>query len=612
MAALAAALCVFLVVSGRIPWNADQAVVSLMATHMLDGRSHPVIFWGTNYGGTIEPHLVAASFAVFGASPAVFRSTMAVLYALYLAGAAALTWRFFGRRAALAACAWLALPPFFLPYKGLTSDGLYEMVALLGLASLFLALLADERLAAGRPAAAVLSGLGLAAGLGLWVTPLTLPTSGLAAAWLAAGRWRSVPGRGAVAWALGGLLGASPWIAWNLRHDWASVRAREIAPASGSGLVSNVSRFLTDTVPVFLGAARPNFSADPHASFPGARVVVPLLVLALVLPAAAAARRDRRLRLLFLCLAVLSAAAVSSGRLNPSEPRFLIAGYAALAALIGASFSALVGRGSKRWFAAGLAALLASDVSSAFQARRHLVDADDAQVTGPLGPVLAELRAHGITRVWTNYWAAYRITFESGEEIVAAPIPREDTDRYAPIRDAVLRASDPAVVLLPPRDRCFRLFLEERGEPFGEARSGAFAIFHHLPADVRDLVRAAGALPMPSGGYRPVWSAGGLPPHLKPGQDVAASASVRNDGPCTWMNNVRLVVSWTGPEAREDAFPTPDRRVSPGADADLSFRLRAPAAPGVYGLRLDLEQVGVTRFSRKGGATYDTRVVVAP
>ncbi len=605
-------MCVFLLATARIPWNADQAVVSLMATHILDGRSHPLVFWGTNYGGTIEPHLVAGAFALFGATPAVFRATMAVLYAAYLAGAGALVWRFFGRRAALAACAWLALPPFFLPYKGLTSDGLYEMVALLGLASLFLALLADERLAAGRPAAAVLGALGLAAGLGLWVTPLTLPTAGAAALWLYAGHRRRLPGRGALAWACGGLLGAAPWIVWNLRHGWASVKARELAPATGRGLVANVAGFLTDTLPVFLGAARPNFSNNPHASFPGARVLVPLLVLALVLPAAAAARRDRRLRLLFLLLVVLSAGAVTSGRLAASEPRFLTAGYAALAALLGVSFTRLEAGNARLLFGAGLGALLASNVSGAFHARRHLEDTDDTQVTGPLAPVMAELRARGITRVWTNYWAAYRITFESGERIVAAPIPREDGYRYAPIQDAVRAASDPAVVLLPPRDACFRRYLAETGMPFLEARAGSFAIFHGLPAPVRDLVRAAGALPMPSAAYRPAWSAAELPARLEPGGEVPSRARVTNEGPCTWMNNVRLVAAWAGPGEREDFFATPDRRVPPGESVDLSFRLRAPVTPGVYVLRLDLEQEGIARFSARGGATLDARVAVTP
>ena len=90
------------------------------------------------------------------------------------------------------------------------------------------------------------------------------------------------------------------------------------------------------------------------------------------------------------------------------------------------------------------------------------------------------------------------------------------------------------------------------------------------------------------------------------------TARVTNTGPCTWMNNVRLVASWSGPGSRETAFPVSDRRVAPGETANVAFRLRAPEAPGDYRLARDLEQAGIARFSAKGGATLDVRVVVAP
>ncbi len=187
LAALSAALTAWLLASSRIPRSADQAVVALMARHILAGRGHPVFFWGSAYGGTLEPHLVAAVFAVFGPTPAVYRCVMVALYVLLLAGTALLTWRFFGRKAAFFAALFLSLPPFFLPYKVLTSDGAYASVALHGLATVWLALATDERLASDRPAARPLvafAALGITAGLGFWVTPATLPVAGVALLWL--------------------------------------------------------------------------------------------------------------------------------------------------------------------------------------------------------------------------------------------------------------------------------------------------------------------------------------------------------------------------------------------------------------------------------------------
>jgi hypothetical protein len=78
------------------------------------------------------------------------------------------------------------------------------------------------------------------------------------------------------------------------------------------------------------------------------------------------------------------------------------------------------------------------------------------------------------------------------------------------------------------------------------------------------------------------------------------------------MNNVRLVASWSGPESRETAFPVSDRRVAPGETANVRFALRAPDAPGDYRLTLDLEQVGIARFSAKGGPVLEKTIVVGP
>lgn len=617
LAVVSAGLTGWLLASSRIPRGADQAVPALMARHILAGKGHPVFYWGSTYGGSLEPHLLAGTFSIFGDSPAVYRALYVFLYAVFLAGTVALTRRFFGRPAALVSALFLALPPFFLPYKVLTSDGAYASVALLGLASLVLALTADERLGAGRPARGACMLLGLTAGLGFWVTPVTLPVAGIAFLWLL-GRRRPRPGGVALAgYALGAAAGAAPSLIWNARHGWASLRAPELAPAAGAGLLANAKGFFTESLPVLLGAARPHFTGDPHASFPGALAAVPILVALLLLPALGAARRDRRVRLLFGCLFALAVATIFSARLTPSEPRYLVAAYAALAPLLGVSLARIFLGRSRPLAAAGLAALallVATQISSALHAHRHLVDTDDAQVSGPLEPLLVALRTEGVNRVWANYWTAYRVTFESKGEILATPIPREDGAREASLDESVRAAADPAVVLLPPRAACFRSALVEAGAPFAERAAGAFSIFHSLPRETAALIARSGTLPMPAAAYRVSWSGASLPARLAPREPAKASIRIVNEGPCTFMNSVRLLASWQGPAPGTPAaraFATPDRRVAPGEAATLAFALEAPAAPGDYVLTLDLEQQGVAAFSEKGGAVFRKSVVVA-
>lgn len=612
LAAVAAAETLWLLLSDRIPRGADQAIVALMAQHILAGRGHPVFYWGSTYGGTLESHLLVPVFAAFGATPEAFRAFYVFLYALFLAGTAAFTARFFGRKPALASAAVLALPPFFLPYKVLTSDGAYASVALLGLATLWLALEEDARLAAGGSSWVVLAGLGLVTGVGLWVTPVTLPVPALALVWLATRPSPRPRAASFAAFAAGAVLGAMPSLIWNLRHAGGSLAARELSPVTAGGVAGNVWGFFSATLPVFLGAARPHFSSDAHVSFPGARAVVPLVVLALLASALAAGRADRRVRLLLAVLGVLSVATVLSGRLTPAEPRYLVAGYPALVPLLGLSVALAPGGARRVAATAGLALLLASDLSGASRARRHLEDKDDSQVSGPLDPLMDALRRLGVTRVYANYWTAYRVTFESGGAILATPIAKEDGTRNLEWDRAVRAAENPAIVLLPPRDRCFRRALEEEGVAHAEERRGAFRIFHDLSPALRDAVGRAAALPMPRGAYRVKWTAISLPARLAPGGTFRGTARVANEGPCAWMADVRLVATWTGRGAREEAFGTPNRRVEPGDVASLSFDLTAPAEPGDYTLRLDLDQEAITRFSARGGATVETRVTVSP
>lgn len=611
VAAVAAVFVAYLILSGRIPSNADQAIVGLMARHILAGRGHPVFYWGSTYGGAFEPHVVAAAFALFGATMPVFRGAMCGFYVILAGGTALLAFRFFGRRAALVAAAYFALPPFFLPYKALTSDGAYATVALLALAALWGALAADEAHAAGRPIARAAATLGCASGFGLWITPVTIPFAAAVLAWTAMRTRRAWKGRVAAVFVAGFALGSAPWWTWNARHGWASLRAPEVAAATASTLPEKLGSFLSTSLPVLIGAARPNFTDDPHASFPGALILLPLLVLALAVPALGAIRQDARLGLLALALGAQACATVLSVRSSPAEPRYLVAAYVVAPVLLGAAAPRLAPGALRTLWMAGFAALLAAHVSSALHARRHLEDVDDAQVTAPLGGLIGALRDAGATHAWANYWTAYRLSFESGGAVEATPVPLEDGVRDARLDASVRSAANPAVVLLPPRTACFESYLRETGAAVETVRVGAFTIFGHLPTDVRDLIRAADTLPMPRAAYDVAWSAPAFPDEIVAGSAFRARVRVRNDGPCTWMHSVRLLVDWSGAGTLRQAIRAPDRRVAPGEMADVSVLLDAPPQPGTYSLRLDLEQQGIARFSEKGGATLDARVVVA-
>ncbi len=76
---LAAALKVGLVVADVVPFNSDEAIVALMARHMLHG-DFPVFFYGQAYMGSLDAFLVAVAFDLFGEQVWVIRLVQGLLY----------------------------------------------------------------------------------------------------------------------------------------------------------------------------------------------------------------------------------------------------------------------------------------------------------------------------------------------------------------------------------------------------------------------------------------------------------------------------------------------------------------------------------------------------
>lgn len=63
----------------RFPFNSDEAVVGLMARHILLGEK-PLFFYGQYYMGSLDAYLIAAGFLLFGAKIWVIRAIQIILY----------------------------------------------------------------------------------------------------------------------------------------------------------------------------------------------------------------------------------------------------------------------------------------------------------------------------------------------------------------------------------------------------------------------------------------------------------------------------------------------------------------------------------------------------
>ena len=171
----AVTLKAWLTMSGIVPLNSDEAIVALMARHILQGE-RPVFFYGQAYMGSLDAWLIAGVFAIFGIQTWVIRLMQGLLYLLTLVSTAWLGRLAFGTwRAGIVALWFLAIPTINLTLYTTASLGGYGEALLIGNLILITGVSILERLRGGnKPGAILWLAMGGLMGLGFWAFGLTL------------------------------------------------------------------------------------------------------------------------------------------------------------------------------------------------------------------------------------------------------------------------------------------------------------------------------------------------------------------------------------------------------------------------------------------------------
>ncbi len=482
-----------------VSFDSDEAVVALMAQHILTGE-RPVFFYGQAYMGSLDAFLIAAAFRLFGVS--VF-SVRFVQFALY-GGVIVTTYQLVRHlvrdesTAQITALLTAIPPPLVSLYTTMTLGG-YGETLLLGTCLLLLGQQVTHEAQGSWLHWAL---LGLVAGLAFWTLPLSvvylLPVALFV---LRQWRWR-LGGRYGLA-VVGFLLGSSPWWGYCLRQAGACLEALIDAPAGSvitSGwfpaIVHRVFSLLFLGLPALWGLRNP-WSVEFTLSI----LAVPVLVLYLgsIVYTLRARNRGRFLPLAMGVTFVIVFLATPFG--NDGTGRYLLPLYL-LVALMAAGLIRALQKQSRFLAAVALAYLLVFAVGATLRARTSTPAGMTAQLDARLqfgnqydGELISFLQEKGELHGYSHFWVAYKITFLSGEQIIIAPRLSyradlrldQNQDRYPAYSLWVDQSSVPPFYLTTNQtelDRRLRSALGAGQIGYSEEVIGPYHLFYGLSAGV--------------------------------------------------------------------------------------------------------------------------------
>ncbi|MGH9277725.1 MAG: glycosyltransferase family 39 protein [Acidimicrobiales bacterium] len=478
--ALGIALRTWIVDSPLGPPDSDEAVVGLMGKHMLDGEFRS-FYWGQPYGGAQEPAEVALLLAV----SVPMRAAMELAPIIASAIIALLVWRI-GRRlinptaGVLAGVLVWATPSAYV-WQTTKERGFYGATIIAGLVVVLFAARLLERPTI--PDALV---LGVAGGTGWYANPQIVFFAVPALAWLGL----SVIRRRDVLFKLlrlapvaiaGAVLGALPWIYTNLQSNFASLHKNDVPPST---FLERFDLFFRVAFPNMLGIRTPH-----HPTYWPWGVLSKVLYVAVVaLLVLACLRLPRPALVIPLAIAMyplIFAAFPTSWYVN--EPRYVYCLAPWMALAVGGGLASIP---TTAWGKAARSAALVAIGVLTIVATGALINVGRTVgglwdlAAGDLDPLLVELERDGPSRLYADYWVAQRITLETDETIVAAPV---NFPRYQAYEEMVRDDPAPGFVVFPGScyDNALQAYFAATGLPHTRQIYGGIYTLYRTPAKVR-------------------------------------------------------------------------------------------------------------------------------
>ena len=500
----------------KFPFNSDEAIVALMARHILGGAK-PLFFYGQSYMGSLDAWFVAAGFFVFGQHVWVIRVVQTLLYLGVVTTTIWITYLITGsKKSAIVSGIFLTIPTINVTLYTTVSLGGYNEALFIGNILIILAIEIRRKFQQGVKKSRWLWLVllwGLFSGLGLWANALTLTyvmPSSIYLIWI----WikyrdkhtekiRPVPTL--IVILVGFLVGSMPFWVHGFQNGWDSLfkelLGSAIAIESGGFVqraIYHIRNFILLGIPVVLGIRPPweiRWLALP---------LIPFLLIAWGWLLWGVSKKNQiepdytaEKRLLSgIGTTLVLAFLFTSFGIDPSG-RYFIPLYMIAAISIGLIFE----KANKTNFSICVCIILVYNLATTFQCAIKDPPAITTQFYAPSivdhsydQELIEFLTQEGEYYGYTNYWVSYPLAFQTAEELIYTPrLPyhtnlsyTERDDRYTLYQQLVSQSERPAYITTGQTEleTYLRVSFDSLGVTWKEESIGDYHVFYHLSRTV--------------------------------------------------------------------------------------------------------------------------------
>lgn len=442
-------LIFFIHSTNSLPISTDEAYVGLMARHILSGE-FPLVYWGTGYQGPIESYINAPLFYFLDFSPLSIRIFTLIWSILFLLLTFKLGKEIFGEEVGLLSMLFVTIPPGYITLAGALTISPYDtfllvfgnIILLVGFNLVYKSL--DER-----KRVINFSILGLLSGLVFWAHMISIYYIITILIFLFLKDKLFFIKKESIVGFIFFLIGSLPLWIYNITHHFDSFALTK--SVDFSEMLEKSKTMLTFTLPAILGfytsiyidySGKENYINLPFSlgvSF-GIILIIFLLYFLIIRRKGLSGLLKLSLKysngfeMLFVFLLIVFFAFIRTKRSDLYSLRYLEPIYSVIPILLGYGTYKIYKR-SKIIAIIFISIILCSYLYANISIYRSWGDKKIAEEKFDLPntkELVGFLKNEGIDRGYSHFWLAYRLTFETNEEIVISPAYDERFGRYRP------------------------------------------------------------------------------------------------------------------------------------------------------------------------------------